>query len=93
MQPLSLLPAFLAGFACCGGLGAVLLPTFLAPINADLRSAREEAAVAQRALIQERAMQQQVDTTREAAARLAKDVCEHQVTQAVAQAEELMLQR
>ena len=85
--PISLLPAFLAGFAACGGLSAALWPTLTSPYEHSLRAAREEASAAQRVLTQERLMQQQVESARESAARLNRETCEQQVAQAVAEAD------
>ena len=82
----SLLPAFLAGFVCCGGLAAALWPTLLAPMHAELRSARDEVASVQRSLSQERLMHQQLDAARDATHRLSRDTCEQEVAKATADA-------
>ena len=81
----SLLPAFLAGFICCGALAAALWQPLMTPTLTELSSVREEAAVAQRALSQERLMHQQVDAAREATDSLRKDACQQEIAKAVAQ--------
>ena len=83
----SLLPAFLAGFAACGGLAAALWPTLILPYEHHLQHAREETAATNRILSQERLMQSQIDAARESTVRLARETCEQQVAQAISDAE------
>ena len=85
-QPSSLLPAFLAGFVAAAGLGAALVPSLNAPYETQLRTAREEAASAQRQLAQDRALASQLDLSREATDRLAKDSCKRETLEAVSEA-------
>ena len=47
-QPASLLPAFLAGFLCCGALATLLWQPYIGPIQESLRVAKDDAANAQR---------------------------------------------
>ena len=78
-----MLPAFLAGFVAAAGLGAVIVPLFHAPLERELHLAREDTATANRALAQERALLSQLELSRDATARLAKDACEREMAQRV----------